>query len=137
MNYFNTFIEVAADCPAAQGARPKARAAGKTVAELEFELIGTQPYRYTQEDVQFHVHCKRTGLTEPEVRSNGAALRAAFFAKPVACMRTSALPKTYGWGLHFDDRGRVALVSVGTPEYQTLANDARIAHTRAMRSKRA
>jgi hypothetical protein len=87
--------------------------------------------------VQFHVHAKRTGLADSRLRSDGAALRDAFFAKPVACMRTSALAKTYGWGLHFDERGRVALVSAGTPEYDKLASDPRIEHTRAMRSKRA
>ena len=67
MNYFNTFIEVAPDCPAERGTVPKARAEGKTIAELEFELISPEPYRYTQEDVQFHVHCKRAGLTDKQL----------------------------------------------------------------------
>ena len=137
MNYFNTFIEIAADCRAEQGAAPKARDGSKTIAELEFELISRTPYRYTQEDVQFHVHCKRTGVTDEQLRASGAALRKAFFAKPTACMRASPLAKTYGWGLHFDDRGRVALVSAGTPAYRKLAKDPGVEHTRAMRSKRA
>ena len=52
-------------------------------------------------------------------------------------MRTSPLAKTYGWGLHFNDRGRIALVSVGTPLYERFAKDPGVARKRAMRNKRA
>lgn len=137
MNYINTFIEVGADCEATEGTAPRSRGSNPTVAELEFEFISPDPYTHTQEDVQFHVHAKRKGLSSRQLESNGARLRKAFFAKPMACMRTSPLAKTYGWGLHFNENGRVALVSAGTPEYRNLADAENIAHTRAMRKKRA
>jgi hypothetical protein len=63
--------------------------------------------------------------------------REEFFGKSHACMRASALAKTYGWGLHFDSDGRVALVGVETDRYRELASDTSLSHTRAMRSKRA
>ena len=137
MNYINTFIEVATDCKAEQGTPPKSRADNPTVAELEYAMISQAPYAHTQEDVQFHVHAKRTGLTTRQLAASGARLREEFFSRPMACMRTSPLAKTYGWGLHFNDEGQVALVSVGTSRYRDLADDPTIAHTRAMRSKRA
>lgn len=137
MNYFNTFIEVAGDCKAIKGTVPRPRAGNPTVAELEFEFISRNPYAHTQEDVQFHVHAKRKGLSSKQLRSSGAQLRDAFFSKPMACMRASPLAKAYGWGLHFNESGCVALVSVGTPKYQELANAPGIEHTHAMRNKRA
>jgi Family of unknown function (DUF6157) len=136
MNYVNTFIQVAADSKAKDGSAPKSRGEAKTIAELEYELISARPYEHTQEDVQFHVHVERTGVRKVAPKPNEAELREAFFSKPMACMRTSALAKTYGWGLHFNKKGRVALVPVGTPEYEALLNDQTIAHTRAMSTKR-
>lgn len=137
MNYINTFIEVAADCKAKEGTQPKSRVGNPTVAELEFEFISHNPYSYTQEDVQFHVHAERQGLSAKQLQSDGVHLREAFFSKPMACMRASPLAKTYGWGLHFDKNGHVALVSSGTAKYKELAKDPAISHTRAMRNKRA
>lgn len=136
MNYVNTFIEVADDCKVAEGAVPKARAGNPTVAELEYAFISGNPYLHTQEDVQFFVHARRSGLSDGQLKSNGPRLRNEYFSKPVACMRTSPLAKSYGWGLHFNVNGRVALVSRDTAKYHELAQDPSIAHTRAMRSKR-
>jgi Family of unknown function (DUF6157) len=137
MNYFNTFIEVAEDCKAQEGTPPKTRPGAKTIAELEFELVSSRPYSYTQEDVQFHVHAVRSELSKEDLKANGDTLRKEFFAKPMACMRTSPLPKTYGWGLHFNEAGLLALVPVGSPGYKKLAKASGIEHTRAMRSKKA
>ncbi len=136
MNYINTFIEVAADSKATQGSAPKPRGDKPTIAELEYALIAKQPYQHTQEDVQFHVHATRTGLPARLPKSEVATLRQAFFAKPMACMRTSPLAKNYGWGLHFNAQGHVALVSVNTPQYTLLKQEPSVAHTRAMSSKR-
>ena len=54
----------------------------------------------------------------------------------MACMRSSPLPKTYGWGLHFDAAGRVALVSLESPDYERLSRDPGLTQTRALRSRR-
>ena len=137
MNYVNTFIEVAADTKATDGTVPKARETKSTVAELEYKLISPRPYTYTQEDVQFRVHAMRTGLPTSMPKSEKARVRAEFFTKPMACMRTSPLAKSYGWGLHFNDKGHVALVSVNSAEYKRLAQEPGVVHTRAMSSKRA
>ena len=55
----------------------------------------------------------------------------------MACMRASPLPKSYGWGLHLDAEGKVALVAMESPEIRRLASSRAIAQTRAMRSRRA
>jgi predicted transcriptional regulator YdeE len=136
MNYVNTFIAVAADTKVETGMVPPSREDKKSVAQLEYELIAAKPYQLTQEDVQFEVYVQRTGLNNQEVTPNRSALWAEFFSKSMACMRASPLPKSYGWGLHFDADGKVALIGVETEKYARLVNDPTLEHTAAMRSKR-
>lgn len=131
-NYRDTFIQVAEDCPVAAAEEPPIAAKGPTVASLEYELIAQRPYELTSDDVLFEVHAIRQGIpaaSRPEARE-------AFFAKPRACLRSSPLGKRYGWGVHHDAAGRVALVALGSDRYRELAADPSLKHVRAMRSKR-
>ncbi len=132
-NYYDTFIAVAPDCPVVSAEVPAGRAAAPTIAQLQYELIAEHPYAFTSDDVLFAVHARRQGIPESEL----AAERERFFARDQACLRSSPLGKRYGWGLHHDAEGRVALVPVGSEEYRRLAEDAALTQTRAMRSKRA
>ncbi|MCU6435700.1 DUF6157 family protein [Undibacterium sp. Jales W-56] len=136
MNYYNTFIAVAADAKVDHGAVPPARAGKKSIALLEYELISAKPYKLTQEEVQFAVHVQRRELPVEVVQDKREQLWQEFFSKPMACMRASPLAKSYGWGLHFNASGKVALIPVESMEYQRLLEDKAIAQTRAMRSKR-
>lgn len=136
MNYVSTFIAVAADTKAEAGTVPLAREGKKTVAQLEYELIAAKPYQLTQEEVQFAVHVQRVGLSPHEVKAKRTALWSEFFSKSMACMRASPLPKSYGWGLHFDAEGKAALVGVETQEYKRLVKEPSLKHTAAMKSKR-
>jgi hypothetical protein len=54
-NYFDTFIEVAADTKANFGAKPPSKGDKKTVAEMQYELISKHPYQYTSDDIIFQV----------------------------------------------------------------------------------
>lgn len=138
-NSFDTFIAVAEDCPANAGTPPPETAA-PTVAALTYRMISENPYAFTSDEVIFAVHARRKDIPEEE----RAAARAAFFARGQPCLRASALGKTYGWGIHADADGRVAVFGVETPEYEgfvsgqkTAADGQPVALTRAMRSKRA
>lgn len=125
---------MADDCPAACGIVPAEWGGRKTVALIQYELLAENPYRFTQEDVLFESYVRHQQIP-PEAR--GPALRAQFFARSQACLRASPLPKQYGWGLHFDPAGRVALCAVGTEEYRRFAADDGLTVLKAMRSKRA
>lgn len=133
-NYTDTFIEMADDCPAATAEVPPHRD-GKpaTIARLHFDLIAETPYRHTSDDVIFTTHAIRAGIPDADLD----AARAQFFAKGQACLRASPLAKRYGWGIHHDAEGRVALVPAGADEYDRLAADPAVTHLKAMRSKRA
>jgi Family of unknown function (DUF6157) len=128
-NYSNTFIAVAPDSAASAGTEPKPG----TAAAVQLTLLRERPYGYTSDDLMFEAHARRNAIPE----TDNDAERAAFFARPHACLRASPLVKRYGWGLHHDGRGRVAAYGVETSEYRQLAADHEIKQTRGMRGKRA
>jgi hypothetical protein len=130
--YRNTFIHASADCKATTGVPPKERADKKSIANLEFEMISEHPYKLTQEEVQFAVHLAHKGI--PKDQEERA--RKEYFSVPHACLRASPLAKTYGWGFHFNQEGKVALVALGSPEYEKLAADQNLQQLTGMRSKR-
>ena len=134
-NYTSTFIAVAADCPATHGTVPPARTP-PSIAELTYARIADAPYRYTSDDVLFEVYATRQAIP----RAEWPAARVAFFAKGQPCLRASDLGKKYGWGVHSDAEGRVALYGVETPEYAALAagraGGTPVVTTQAMRSRR-
>ena len=135
-NYFDTFIAVAEDTAAASAAVPPERAT-PSVAELTFRRIAENPYVLTSDDVIFGVWAERQGIAESDLADN----RATFFSKGQPCMRSSDLGKRYGWGVHSNAHGRVALVPLGSAEYEQLATGVgpageTVAVTRAMRSSR-
>ncbi|MBL9006492.1 MAG: hypothetical protein JNJ46_19710 [Myxococcales bacterium] len=114
-NYQDTFIAVAPDCPATQGTIPK-EAATPSAARIAYRLIQAQPYGLTSDDVLFAVFAERQRLPP----TDREAARAKFFARPQACLRASDLGKRYGWGIHSDASGKVALVGVETDAYRML-----------------
>lgn len=136
LHYYQTLIVVADDSPVTHSVVPVPRGKDKTVAVLQYELLAKSPYVHTQEDVLFNSWLQRQDLPEPSP-TKVAELRAAFFAKPQACLRASPLPKKHGFGLLFDAQGRIALCPMESKEYQDLARGDRVKVLKAMRSSRA
>ncbi len=124
-NYNDTFIEVAEDCPVAASEVPPAKKS-KTVARIEYEMVKNQPYKYNSDDVLYAVNGKRKGITKE-----------AFFNKGQPCFRSSPLTKRYGWGVHNNSEGTIALYAIESKEYKKFAADKSLQHLKAMRSKRA
>jgi Family of unknown function (DUF6157) len=122
-NYIDTFIVIAPDSKATKGIEPSERAAA---ARSMFEMIHGHPYRYTSDDVIFAAHVHSKGAD--------AFSREEFFSKGQACLRSSSLPKTFGWGIHFDSQGRIAIYGVESKEYRQFAK--KLPVKAAMRSRR-
>ncbi len=140
MNYVDSFIAIADDCPVRTGVVPPAKPdTKKSVAVIQYELLADAPYVYTQEDVLFLTHMRHTSIPPAEVEARGEALREEFFATPRACLRASPLAKKYGWGFHFDRAGKVALCSMESSAYRTFATGEHGGPTvlTALRSRRA
>lgn len=132
MNYVNTFIEVADDSPAQSASVPAPKGSKKTIPMLQYEMIAHHPYQYTQEDILFETYAEYNHI-EAADRSTE---HQKFFSKGQPCLRASALGKRYGWGIHSDANGKVALYAIESRDYQRLADDATLNHIKAMRSKR-
>lgn len=81
-NYFDTFIEVAEDTKAVSGTKPPTKDK-KTVAEMQYEMIAKNPYKYTSDDVFFQVFADRKELTKAEYKQ----AREQFFSKGQPCFR--------------------------------------------------
>ena len=125
LNYYSTFIKVAPDCPAEYGTLPPDKKDGKTKAGIEYELASGNPYGYTQEELLYQVHIRHKAIPEEEIAARGAELWDEFFQKPMACLRASMLPKKFGWGIHFNAEGKLALVPMESEEYQQFVEGAK------------
>ena len=136
INYYSSFIAVADDCPVTESVVPTVKGDKKTAAVIQYEMIAGDPYRHTQEDVLFNSWLQRQALGDPSA-DEVARLREEFFAKDQPCLRASPLPKKFGWGLVFDDKGGVALCPMESEEYKQRLEDGDLKVMKAMRSKRA
>jgi len=135
-NVLNTFIRVAEDCPARRGEEPQPRGSKPTVGTLQYAMIAGAPYTYTSDDVVFATSARGRALDSKATKKERSLAREAFFAKGQACMRASPLGKRFGWGVHANAEGRIAIYAVDSKRYQALAADPDITQTRAMRSRR-
>lgn len=131
-NYKNTFIQIADDCPTKVGELPPIKADKLTVANLQFHRIIANPYKYTSDDVLFQVFAERSNIPKSELKET----REQFFSKGQPCFRASPLTKRYGWGVHFNEEGKIALYACDSKEYKRFSQDKKLAIVKAMKTKR-
>lgn len=129
-NYMNTLITVSSDTKAVAATAPPTGKA--SVAELQFAMVHDHDYELTSDDVIFGVFAERKDIAGEE----RAAARDQFFSKGQPCLRTSPLAKSYGWGIHADAEGRVALVPMGSSRYDALIHDEATLKRAAMKTSR-
>lgn len=131
-NNFNTLVEIAEDSPNKAGEIPPLKGEKKTVAYLQFEMLYENPYKYTSDDVLFTVFARRKEFEAGELDEQ----REQFFSKGQACFRASPLTKQYGWGVHSNAEGKIAIFGAETEEYKRLQQDPSVIKVKAMRSSR-
>jgi hypothetical protein len=137
-NSYDTFIAIAPDSTATCGVVPK-DSANPSIARRTYQMIAEFPYKYTSDDVIFTVFADRKAIPESKRQTE----RVAFFSKGQPCLRASDLGKKYGWGVHCNAEGKVALVGIESPAYQEFISGKRTTNTNnsitityAMRSSR-
>lgn len=119
MRISNTFVQVAPDCPVTVGGIPPHRNAAKpSIPSLEYQLLSQDPYRYTHEDLIYEVHIRRQSYSAEELQQNAGRIREELFMRNHPCMRASMLAKKYGWGIHYDPEGKLAIYGMETEEYR-------------------
>lgn len=121
-NYRDTLITASSDSPVASGTVPEKPG---TVAAVQHALLA-EPYAMTSDDLLYAAHRER----------GGEKGRDEFFATPQACLRASPLVKQFGWGVHHDAEGRIALIGMESAEYRRLLDNPAVAKTPGMRRAR-
>ncbi len=131
-NYKNTFILIADDCPAKSGEMPATKGEAKTIAGMQFDMVYDNPYKYSSDDVFFSVFATKNEV----LKQDYATEREKYFSVGRPCFRASPLTKRYGWGVHSDSEGKIAIYGCETEEYQQLATDPANAVVKAMKTSR-
>ncbi len=86
------------------GEIPVEKAGRPTVASTQYRMLAGAPGRWTEEDVLFASSADVRGRVDLDDREL-QRMREEYFSQPRACLRASALPKAYGWGLDYDAKG--------------------------------
>ena len=131
-NYTNTLIEVSEDCAVGEGRVPPSGGERPSIARMQYDRIRQNPYRFTSDELLFAIHVLRQSIAPDQE----AHAHAQFFSKGQACLRASPLVKRYGWGIHHDEQGKVALYGRETSAYRELQQRADIRKVKGMRSRR-
>lgn len=139
MSYTNTFIHISADCPAESSVVPVSGRAKRTAYEIEYELLANNPYKFTEKQLIYEIHIRHKHLPEEHVNNHAEEIWAELFKKPHPCLRASQLPKKFGWGIHYDENGRIAIFGMESEEYLafTTSGEDKPVLLPAMRSRRA
>lgn len=129
-NYYDTLITIAPDSPTRKSIVPDLTKA--SVASQQYQWITEQPYSLTSDDVIFRRVAEKEGISE----ADRSAAQKEYFQTGRACLRTSPLAKQYGWGIHADAEGRIALVAAESDEYAELSSNDHVKKIAAMKRSR-
>ncbi|QGQ93966.1 hypothetical protein EHS13_03115 [Paenibacillus psychroresistens] len=135
----DTFVRVSPDSSAEHSRVPISKNETKSVHQIQYELLTERPYYYTHEELIFQVHLRHKSIPTDDPEISLESVREQLFSKSHACLRASMLPKQYGWGVHYDAKGRIALYGMESPEYSEFLenNEDKLTIHNAMRNKRA
>ena len=106
MNRKNVLIEIAEDCGIKRGTIPETEKSSDTITMIQYDELSKNPYKYNEYEFQKQVHHIRR--EKPELNIDKYDIR------------RSELCKKYGWGIHINEEGKVALVGAETDQYKAL-----------------
>ncbi|MGC4001741.1 MAG: DUF6157 family protein [Pirellulales bacterium] len=116
----DSFVTVAPDCPVERAVVPTPRGEKVPVHALQYELLTAKPYHYTHETLILETELRRANLTRADAKTK-QAFREKLFSKSHACLRASALSQKYGWGVHYDAAGKIALYAMESAAYRNYS----------------
>jgi hypothetical protein len=99
-------IEVSEDSPVKFSVEPPDNSPNKTIARVSYEVLIENPYKYTEREFYYEVHV---------VRRNMSHLKHDKYN-----IKRLLLVKDYGWGIHRNEHGKIALVAMESPRYKEL-----------------
>lgn len=138
MHITDTFVRVAEDCPIEIGMAPVSTRTLPPVHVIQYQLLSTEPYKYNLEELIYEVHVRHKQIPQEEQVTRKEEIWAELFSKNHPCMRASMLPKRFGWGVHYNAEGKIAIYAKESPEYDQfiMGEGEMLKLVYAMRSKR-
>ncbi|HCH34356.1 MAG: hypothetical protein UY35_C0011G0021 [Candidatus Saccharibacteria bacterium GW2011_GWC2_48_9] len=118
----SSFIAVPPGCPALTTEAPLSRNP-RTIPQIEFEMLINDPYVYSSDDILYSANAERRGISWED-----------YFATVQPDFRLSPLVKRYGWGVHTNSKGKIAIYPLGSAEYEEFIRDISIQQLRGNRS---
>ena len=118
----SSFVAVSPDCPALTAEVPPTRSP-RTIPQIEFEMLINNPYVYSSDDVLYAANAERRGISRED-----------YFATIQPDFRLSPLVKRYGWGVHTNSKGKIAIYPLASAEYEKFISNASIRQFRGNRS---
>jgi hypothetical protein len=103
-----------------------------TNATIQYQMIKHNPYKYSSDDVIFYCYVVKNNIEKDKEDK----VRTLFFSKGQPCMRSSPLTKRYGWGVHYDKDGKIAIFGADSPEYEKFSKDKTLKVIKAMKSSK-
>lgn len=131
-NYYNTFIPIPEENKIQKGTIPTLKEGKKSIAYFLYENIIKHPYQYTSNELLFKAYIFTNGIDEADIKKH----KIQFFSKKQLDLRGSSLVLSYGWGIHFNAQGKIALIGIDSNLYSQLTNDTSIQKVKALKIKR-
>ena len=132
IKYYNTSIPISEESKIQKGTIPTLKKDEKSIAYFLYETIFNHPYQYTSNEVLFNAYILKNEIEEADIKKH----KIQFFSKKQLDLRGSSLVITYGWGIHFNPQGKIALIGVDADLYAQLLNDTSIQKIKALKTKR-
>lgn len=136
MSYTNTFIKVADDCPVDKSETPLSKKDKKPLHLIQYELLKENPYKFDHEGLIYEVFVKHKEIPEKVLEKDAEKIKTELFSKGHPCLRASALTKRYGFGAHYDEKGKIAIYPMESKEYEAFMADETVKVISAMRTKK-
>jgi Family of unknown function (DUF6157)/T5orf172 domain len=113
-------IEVAEDYPNKYAQEPP-NGTSKTISRIEYELLIANPYKFTERELFYKVHVVHRNRPDLKIDSYN--------------IKRSLLVQSFGWGLHRNNEGKLALVAIESDRYKELQES--IKRTKSYRKNKA
>ena len=78
----------------------------KTITRIEYELLMARPYKFTERELFHEVHVVQRNKTHLKIDSYN--------------IKRCLLVQSFGWGLHRNREGKLALVAPDSDQYKEL-----------------
>lgn len=114
-------IEIAPDSTSTRSEEPHDSGTEKTIARISYEVLADDPYKFSEREFYHEVHVVRRERSDLKIENYN--------------IKRSPLVKKYGWGIHRNSDGKLALVACESRRYQELLADPLVKKTKAYRSQ--